>query len=127
MAIKRIWHGWTTPENADVYEALLHREIFPSIEAKDIAGYHGIELLRRDHGDEIEFITIMTFESIQSVIDFQGKDYERCYVPDAAQKVLARWDHVSAHFEVRDVRTYAKPVDEHEDSAPATGVSRQPV
>jgi len=28
MQIKRIWHGWTTPENAEVYEALLHSEVF---------------------------------------------------------------------------------------------------
>ena len=60
MAIKRIWHGWTTRENADVYERLLHDEVFPGIEAKDIAGYRSIELLRRELEDEVEFITIMT-------------------------------------------------------------------
>ncbi len=92
MAIKRIWHGWTTAENADRYEIVLHDEVFQSIEAKGISGYRGIELLRRDQGDEVEFITIMTFDSIQNVIDFQGEDYQRCYVPDAAKKVLKRWD-----------------------------------
>lgn len=34
MATKRIWHGWTTPENADAYQQLLHDEVFPGIEAK---------------------------------------------------------------------------------------------
>ena len=106
MAIKRIWHGWTTPENADRYEQLLEKEVFPSIEDKNIAGYRSIELLRRNHGDQVEFVTIMTFESLQSVIDFQGDDYERCYVPDAAQRVLSRWDQFSAHYDVRDVRSY---------------------
>jgi antibiotic biosynthesis monooxygenase (ABM) superfamily enzyme len=106
MAIKRIWHGWTTPENADKYENILHDEVFPSIEAKNIAGYRRIELLRRDRGAEVEFITIMTFDSLQNVIDFQGEDYQRCYVPDAAQKVLKRWDQTSAHFEAREVRSY---------------------
>ncbi len=67
MAIKRIWHGWTTKDNAAAYEDLLRDEVFPGIEAKSIAGYRGIELLRRDLGDEIEFITIMTFDSIQVV------------------------------------------------------------
>ena len=106
MAIKRIWHGWTTPDNAGTYENLLRTEVFPSIEDKKISGYHGIELLRRDHGSEIEFVTIMTFESLQSVIEFQGEDYERCYVPDTAQAVLERWDPVASHFEVREVRSY---------------------
>ena len=54
MAIKRIWHGWTTPENADLYEDLLNSEVFPSIEAKRIPGYRSIELLRRDLDDEVE-------------------------------------------------------------------------
>ena len=64
MAIKRIWHGWTTPDNADRYRKLLHDEVFPGIEAKKVPGYLGIELFRRDLGDEVEFVTIMTFESL---------------------------------------------------------------
>lgn len=107
MAIKRIWHGWTVPANAAAYERLLHNEVFPGIEAKNIAGYRGIELLRRDLGDEVEFVTIMTFESIQNVIDFQGEDYQRCYVPDAAQKILKRWDAESGHYDVIEVRDYS--------------------
>jgi antibiotic biosynthesis monooxygenase (ABM) superfamily enzyme len=106
MAIKRIWHGWTTPENADRYERLLHDEVFPGIEAKAIPGYRSIELLRRDLDVEVEFVTIMTFDSLQNVIDFQGQDYRRCYVPDAARKVLKRWNQVSDHYEVKEVRVY---------------------
>lgn len=108
MAIKRIWHGWTTPENADKYRRLLHDEVFPGIEAKNIPGYLSIELLQRDLDDEVEFITIMTFESLQNVIDFQGEDYTRCYVPEAAQKVLKRWAQFSSHYETIEQRTYVQ-------------------
>jgi len=108
MAIKRIWRGWTTPENADTYRKLLHDEVFPGIEAKNIPGYVSIELLRRDVDDEVEFITIMTFQSLQNVIDFQGEDYTRCYVPEAAQKVLKRWDQLSSHYEAVENRTYVQ-------------------
>ncbi len=106
MAIKRIWHGWTTRDNAAAYEDLLRDEVFPGIEAKNIAGYRGIELLRRELGDEVEFITIMTFDTLRNVIDFQGQDYRRSYVPDAARKVLKRWDRESEHYEVREARAY---------------------
>jgi len=106
MATKRIWHGWTTPENADTYQQLLHDEVFPGIEAKNISGYQSIELFRRDLRDEVEFVTIMTFDSLQNVIDFQGEDYKKCYVPDAAQKVLARWDQESAHYGTIENRNY---------------------
>lgn len=106
MAVKRVWHGWTTPENADTYQNLLHNEVFPGIEAKNIPGYQSIELFRRDLGDEVEFVTIMTFDAIENVIDFLGEDYTRCYVPDAAQKVLKRWDQESSHYEAIESRTY---------------------
>ncbi len=110
MAIKRIWHGWTTPDNAAAYENLLRTEVFPGIEAKQIPGYRGIELLRLDrdeNGDgEVEFVTIMTFDTIQNVIDFQGPDYQRCYVPEAAQKLLKRWYQNSDHYEVKETRDY---------------------
>jgi len=106
MATKRIWHGWTTPKNADTYQQLLHDEVFPGIEAKNIRGYQSIELFRMDLESEVEFVTIMTFDSLQNVIDFQGEDYTKCYVPDAAQKLLKRWDQVSAHYETIEMRRY---------------------
>jgi hypothetical protein len=46
----------------------------------------------------------MTFDSIDDVIAFQGEDYEKCYVPDAARAVLKRWDELSAHYEIIERR-----------------------
>lgn len=106
MAIKRIWHGWTTLENADIYQRLLNEYVFPRIEAKNIPGYLSIELLRSDHENEVEFVTIMTFESLQNVINFQGEDYSRCYVPEEAQRVLKRWDKHASHYETLELRRY---------------------
>jgi hypothetical protein len=106
MYVKRIWHGWTTLENAEEYQELLHRKIFPEIEAKEIQGYHCVELFRRDLDEEVEFMTIMTFDSIQDVIELQGEDYEKCYVPEAARKVLKRWDKVATHFESIERRVH---------------------
>jgi heme-degrading monooxygenase HmoA len=105
--IIRIWHGWTTPENADTYENLLNREVFNGIAEKSIKGYRQIELLRRDLGSETEFITIMRFNSLDDVKSFVGEDYEQAYVPAEAQKVLKRFDARSQHYELRETRDYA--------------------
>ena len=101
-AVGRIWHGWTTQQNADAYEALLRTEIFPGIEKKNLAGYNAIQLFRRavDNG-EVEFITIMWFASWQAVKDFAGEDFEQAYVPAKARQVLARFDERSQHYEIR--------------------------
>lgn len=98
---ERIWHGWTKPEHADRYEELLRSEIFPGIAAKGIEGYRGIRLLRRDLADEVEFVTIMSFDSLEAVRRFAGPDHEAAYVPPAARAVLTRFDARSAHYELR--------------------------
>jgi heme-degrading monooxygenase HmoA len=99
--ISRIWHGWTVPANADAYESLLNSEIFTGIEDRQIAGYRGIHLLRRDAADEVEFVTIMWFDSIEAVRAFAGEDYEVAVVPAKARALLARFDARSQHYEVK--------------------------
>ena len=99
--ISRIWHGWTTHRNADRYEALLKEEIFTGIQARQIPGFQGIQLLRRQAGDETEFITIMTFDSLDAVRQFAGDDYEQAVVPEKARAVLSRFDQRSQHYEVK--------------------------
>jgi heme-degrading monooxygenase HmoA len=106
MMIGRIWHGWTIPENADKYENLLKTEIFPGIASKGVEGYRGIQLFRRPSGQEVEFITIMWFESWEAVKQFAGEDYERAYVPPKAREVLARFDERSQHYEIREKLDY---------------------
>jgi hypothetical protein len=98
--IARIWHGYTTFENAKPYEELLRHEIFKGIAAKHIKGYKKIELLKRALRDECEFTTIMWFEDIDSVKAFMGEDYETAYVLPEAQQLLKRYDKRSAHYEV---------------------------
>jgi heme-degrading monooxygenase HmoA len=103
--ISRVWHGWTTRENADRYEYLLKNEIFPGIVAKGVAGFQRIELFRRDVMDEVEFMTIMWFTSLEAVKAFAGADHEVAYVPAAAREVLARFDARAQHYEVRAQRS----------------------
>ena len=100
MKISRIWHGYTTHENADSYETLLRSEIFPHIQNRNITGFNSIQLLRRVINDETEFITIMQFNNIQAVKDFAGENYEKAVVPEAARKVLKRFDATSQHYEI---------------------------
>ena len=99
--ISRIWHGYTSKPNADIYENLLKEEIFVGIENKKVKGYKGIQLLRRDLETETEFTTIMWFGSIESVKQFAGDNYETAYVPAKAREVLARFDATSVHCELR--------------------------
>ncbi len=99
----RIWHGWTRLENAGKYEKLLKEEIIPGIAAKKVSGYKEIQLFRRPiDSSEVEFITIMWFDSWESVKEFAGEDYEKAYVPLKAHEVLSRFDERSQHYEIKE-------------------------
>lgn len=102
--ICRLWRGWTTSENADAYERIVRGEVIPGIEARRIPGFRHIDLMRREVGDEVEFQTLMWFDSLDSIKAFMGEDYAVSHVPDAAQAVLKRFDRQAAHFEVLDRR-----------------------
>ncbi|MDP9017239.1 MAG: antibiotic biosynthesis monooxygenase [Candidatus Eremiobacteraeota bacterium] len=97
--ITRVWRGWTTPQNADAYQALLLTKIFPGIAAKAIAGYRGISLVRRAVGAEVEFMTIMWFDSVEDIKAFAGEQYEVAVVPPEPRALLVRFDPHSAHYE----------------------------
>ncbi len=103
--IERVWHGWTSHENASAYEELLKKEIFIGIGKRDIKGYIGIKLMVRKHEEEVEFITIMRFDSFDAVKAFAGEDYEKSVVPEKAQKLLLRFDEKSAHYEIKEELT----------------------
>lgn len=96
--IARLWHGWTSRENAAPYERFLREHMFPSMER--VPGFLGAELLRREDGDEIAFVTITRFESYDAVRAFAGDDYERAVVEPEARALLSRRDERSEHFEV---------------------------
>ena len=96
--IARVWHGWTSRDNADAYESFLHTTMFPSMHALD--GFRGVDLLRRDDGDEVAFITISRFESLDAVRRFAGDDYETAVIEPEARALLSRCDERSAHYEL---------------------------
>jgi hypothetical protein len=104
VTVCRLWRGWTTSENAVEYERIVRGEVIPGIEARRIPGFRHIDLMKRDLGGEVEFQTLMWFESLDAIKDFMGEDYSVSHVPAAAQAVLSRFDDRAAHFEVLDRR-----------------------
>ena len=98
--IARWWHGWTTPENADAYEALLRAEVLPGIDDR-MDGFEGAYVLRTDREDESEFATLTLWASWDAVRAFGGEDWEVAVVPPAAREPLDHFDERSLHYEIR--------------------------
>ncbi len=102
--ICRVWRGWTRPEDADAYQHIVHTEVIPGIEARKIAGFRHIDLMKRDLGDEVEFQTLMWFDSLEAIRAFMGEDYTVSHVPPRARAVLERFDERASHYELIDRR-----------------------
>lgn len=101
--IFRIWHGWTTRDAADAYERLVDQEVVPGIIARDLPGLHHVDILRRrsqEHAEEVEFVTVMTFEDWAAVEAFAGAGGTTSFVPRAARALLSRFDEHSQHYEL---------------------------
>ena len=96
--ISRIWHGWTDPANADAYEEMLRSAVLPGISER-VNGYLGVYLLRRDHEQEVEFVTVTMFASFDAVRSFAGDDYDAPVIEPEAAKLLSRFDDRVAHYE----------------------------
>ncbi len=100
--IARIWHGYTTPENADGYEAMLKPELLPGI--SKVPGYRGGYVLRRPLDGEVEFITIMIWESIEALKAVAGPNYTVSIIPADRLKYLARHDSHATHYEIQSIQ-----------------------
>jgi antibiotic biosynthesis monooxygenase (ABM) superfamily enzyme len=98
--IARIWHGWTKRANAKAYEEMLRNEIFPSIAARKIDGYRGAELFILEDDDEIEFFTLLRFDSIDAVKEFAGADESKPVIYPKAEALLTRMDERSRHYRI---------------------------
>lgn len=97
--ITRLWRGWTAPENADAYERFLLEDMFPSMGA--IPGFRGADVLRRRDGDEVAFVTLARFDSLDAIRAFAGEDYEGPVLEPLALALLSRYESRALHFDTQ--------------------------
>jgi len=94
--ITRLWRGWTSRANADGYEQFLLTELFPSM--RGIPGFRNAEVLRREDGTEVAFVTLTRFDSLEAIRAFAGEDYETAVIEPAARALLSHYDERAQHF-----------------------------
>ena len=98
--IARLWKGWTTPENADAYERHLREDLLPGMRQR-IAGYQGGYVLRQDGPEEVEFVVLNLFDSLDAVRAFAGPDYTAAAFEPEARLLLSKVEPLARHYEVK--------------------------
>jgi hypothetical protein len=97
--IARHWRGWTEIQNADAYEKLLREKVLPTL--REIEGYKGGYVFRSSGPQEVEFVVINFFESLEAVKRFAGPDYSVPVFEPEARVLLSRVEPIAHHYEVR--------------------------
>ncbi len=96
--IGRMWHGWTEADKADAYQVLLEQEILPEIQRTP--GCRGAYVLRRGREKDVEFVTLLLFESLDAIHAFAGEQDEAAVVQPEAQALLHDFDSTVLHYDV---------------------------
>jgi len=109
--IVRSWQGFAADKNADAYVQHLRKDVLSVLDG--IPGYQGIQILRRAVGDEVGFVVLTTWASMDAIRRFAGDRPEVAVVAPTARAVLSRWDEEVHHYEVVDSHDSGKraPID----------------
>jgi len=73
--------------------------ITQTIAARNIEGYHGAELFIREDGDEVEFVTLLRFDSMDAVKEFAGADASKPVIYPKAEALIARMES-ARHYRI---------------------------
>jgi heme-degrading monooxygenase HmoA len=96
--IVRIWRGRAKAANADAYERFVTTRVFAELPA--IEGHRGAYLLKRPVDEEVEFVAVTLWQSLDAIRKFAGDDIDRAVIEPEARALLSSFDDVVRHFEL---------------------------
>ena len=99
--ILRTWKGWTTIQNAPIYENMLINQVFPEVKKMGVDGLEKVNISTKHNEEEVEFFLILQFDCLDSVKAFAGENYEAAYIPDKAKRILLRYELKAQHYEMQ--------------------------
>jgi heme-degrading monooxygenase HmoA len=87
-------------ENASAYHRHATERVFPA--QNEIPGHRGAYLLMRQTDDQVEFLAVTLWDSIESIRQFATDDVDRAVVEPEARAVLSNFDDFVRHYEVAE-------------------------
>ncbi len=96
--ISRHWRGLARPNLAAAYVRHLQTQTFPAI--RELAGFVGASILRRDLPEGVEFVVVTRWQSLDAIRTFAGADAEAAVVPPQVRDMMIEYDRRARHYEV---------------------------
>jgi heme-degrading monooxygenase HmoA len=96
--IARKWRGLATAEKADEYVRHLQQSVIPDLNRID--GFEGVYLLRPALSDNVEFVVLTLWVSMDAIRRFAGDTPEMAVAAKEARAILLDYDPMFSHPEV---------------------------
>lgn len=96
--ISRHWRGLAKSRHADEYVEHLRTETLPQL--SKVPGFVHASILRRKLQQGVEFLIVTSWESIDAIEQFSGRDAEAAVVPEKVQEMMIEYDRRVRHYEV---------------------------
>ena len=96
--IARTWHGVVPAGKADAYHRYLLETGVPDYQRTP--GNRGVHILRRMEGDEVHFLLLTLWDSLDAIRTFAGPDVERAKYYPEDEAFLIELEPTVTHYEV---------------------------
>ena len=96
--IIREWRGRAARSRIAEYPTHFRTNVVP--ELRNVPGFLGATLSKREAGEQIEFVVLTRWKSMEAVRAFAGADPDRAVVEPGAVAALNDYDHTVRHYEV---------------------------
>jgi heme-degrading monooxygenase HmoA len=95
--IIREWRGRAAKSNPEAYPKHFRTNVVP--ELRQLPGFLGAHLNRRNLNEEIEFLVLTKWESLDAVRAFAGNDIGKAVLEPGAVAALIDFDDHVQHYE----------------------------
>jgi heme-degrading monooxygenase HmoA len=94
----REWRGRASRSRADAYPKHFRGNVLPAL--RQLPGFAGAYLSWRTLGDNVEFLVLTQWQSMDAIRSFAGKDVDKAVVEPGAVAALLDFDSNVHHYEV---------------------------
>jgi heme-degrading monooxygenase HmoA len=96
--IIREWRGRARRSQADAYPRHFRERVIS--ELREVPGFMGAQLSRRDVDGGVEFLVLTQWQSMDAIRGFAGTEVDKAVVEPGAAAALVEFDERVRHYEV---------------------------
>jgi heme-degrading monooxygenase HmoA len=96
--IIREWRGRARRSQADAYPRHFRERVISDL--RDVPGFMGAQLSRRDVDGGVEFLVLTQWQSMDAIRGFAGTEVDKAVVEPGAAATLVEFDERVRHYEI---------------------------